>query len=831
MGFDDSDEPDFDSESGSNPPTPLAGDVALGGSGAQSQRVEELEQLLAVESAALKEANDKLLAAEQQQRETERKFDQLRSSTSGQMAFMRKKLEQSYQAKLDEMESELEEARDEAAALRLQTKMLVEHIEGGHTGSTPSGFLDTQVDHQSNDESRHVAKLKKELAKKDEQLQVYEADMSALRQQVCHSVAVQQVMVRFCSDVCLPLPQHAGPAMEGIEELKRQLLESQQESERLKRFIDTLPSDGSPMPSKDDGANTEALQRQVVDLKRQLKEAQASGPQRSVSPPLDMTDDLKALRSGLAKTLAKSEANAAARADDDSTAAESQNPFDNSDDDHDPFAVDEENAFDPRAGDPADSPSRAGHSAAEVAKLQGEVQRLNAKLQAAKEAASQAASLWTAEREQHQAELAAAKSGVIDGSQEQQNLKDADALPESAGDQVLALQAQVAEAKQDADRSRQLLQEAATQLTKERSEWQSEKAQLAESEAKLIRRHESAEASLAQMREESEQHKAGLGAEAADALRKLEAEREAWASEKQTLQDAEAAAHAKLSEHAASTAAALDAAGKRESELAEQAKQIATQHEEAGAAALSKVDAALQKEQVARAEAEAAASAVSAELAAEREKTASLEAGGEEYQSKLTGLEADLAQVQQDLEVAQNNVADKEQALATKSAEAEAAVAEAAEKLAAAQAEVDAVKTKSEARKEKMKAEMQRAQDHINAQRAAFKKLQGNIVSQLSNVRSELAAVKTSNGNIRAATEVMKGDIGTVTPKVQKRLLKLFAQSTTGYKSQIASLEQKLVDDHVKMRLLHNEIQELKGNIRVFCRARPLIGALSELFG
>ena len=112
-----------------------------------------------------------------------------------------------------------------------------------------------------------------------------------------------------------------------------------------------------------------------------------------------MTDDPKALRSGLAKTLAKSEANAAARADDDSTAAESQNPFDNSDDDHDPFAVDEKMHL-ILGPDPADSPSRAGHSAAEVAKLQGEVQRLNAKLQAAKEAASQAASLWTAEREQ-----------------------------------------------------------------------------------------------------------------------------------------------------------------------------------------------------------------------------------------------------------------------------------------------------------------------------------------------------------------------------------------------------------------------------------------------
>jgi hypothetical protein len=87
--------------------------------------------------------------------------------------------------------------------------------------------------------------------------------------------------------------------------------------------------------------------------------------------------------------------------------------------------------------------------------------------------------------------------------------------------------------------------------------------------------------------------------------------------------------------------------------------------------------------------------------------------------------------------------------------------------------------------------------------------------SQLRAVTSELGLIKVSNANIRAATtvttsfpswnrsmlteidlcracschkilrmealgQVMKDDIGSVTPKVQKRLLKLFAQVTGG---------------------------------------------------
>ena len=74
----------------------------------------------------------------------------------------------------------------------------------------------------------------------------------------------------------------------------------------------------------------------------------------------------------------------------------------------------------------------------------------------------------------------------------------------------------------------------------------------------------------------------------------------------------------------------------------------------------------------------------------------------------------------------------------------------------------------------------------------------------------------------------MKDDIAQVTPKVQKRMLKLFAQQLAAVKASVEGLlkekDERIAADHLEKRKLHNTIQELKGNIRVFCRARPLIG-------
>lgn len=46
----------------------------------------------------------------------------------------------------------------------------------------------------------------------------------------------------------------------------------------------------------------------------------------------------------------------------------------------------------------------------------------------------------------------------------------------------------------------------------------------------------------------------------------------------------------------------------------------------------------------------------------------------------------------------------------------------------------------------------------------------------------------------------------------------------------IKELEAKIREDEALRRKLHNTIQELKGNIRVFCRIRPYVGSEAKEF-
>jgi kinesin family protein C1 len=42
----------------------------------------------------------------------------------------------------------------------------------------------------------------------------------------------------------------------------------------------------------------------------------------------------------------------------------------------------------------------------------------------------------------------------------------------------------------------------------------------------------------------------------------------------------------------------------------------------------------------------------------------------------------------------------------------------------------------------------------------------------------------------------------------------------------VSDIEDKLLEEEKNRRRLHNTIQELKGNIRVFCRIRPVLGKM-----
>lgn len=58
--------------------------------------------------------------------------------------------------------------------------------------------------------------------------------------------------------------------------------------------------------------------------------------------------------------------------------------------------------------------------------------------------------------------------------------------------------------------------------------------------------------------------------------------------------------------------------------------------------------------------------------------------------------------------------------------------------------------------------------------------------------------------------------------------IQILEEKKTRLLNQVAEMDQKLLSEETIRRQLHNTIQELKGNIRVFCRIRPPLGKEEE---
>ncbi|KAI8813311.1 KIFC1-like kinesin [Cladochytrium replicatum] len=117
---------------------------------------------------------------------------------------------------------------------------------------------------------------------------------------------------------------------------------------------------------------------------------------------------------------------------------------------------------------------------------------------------------------------------------------------------------------------------------------------------------------------------------------------------------------------------------------------------------------------------------------------------------------------------------------------------------------------------ETLTTEKKSALDTINSARAEIEQLKGVISTQ-----STIAlAMEMDNRALRLKIETLE-QMGCQ----QTSAIESLTSQLSGAKSSVANLESKVREEETIRRKLHNTIQELKGNIRVFCRVRPLLSA------
>ena len=116
----------------------------------------------------------------------------------------------------------------------------------------------------------------------------------------------------------------------------------------------------------------------------------------------------------------------------------------------------------------------------------------------------------------------------------------------------------------------------------------------------------------------------------------------------------------------------------------------------------------------------------------------------------------------------------------------------------------------------------------------AFKQSQGAVAAKLTALRSgiqrtvvpALRDLKTKHSQLRTIVHecqrTQEGEMKVMLQSTVKQLDALVKRSLQSMEAELTRKEQRIAQMNVKVRKLHNEIQDLKGNIRVLCRVRPL---------
>ncbi|KAJ7296370.1 hypothetical protein O6H91_Y127600 [Diphasiastrum complanatum] len=130
--------------------------------------------------------------------------------------------------------------------------------------------------------------------------------------------------------------------------------------------------------------------------------------------------------------------------------------------------------------------------------------------------------------------------------------------------------------------------------------------------------------------------------------------------------------------------------------------------------------------------------------------------------------------------------------------------------------------------KEKAQAELQA----LTTENARFRELTGKSAAEIEVITSQAAALEERYHTQTEQLRLVKQQLDLANKRLEVAEASLAWQRKEGHDSiskleqlqkQLAEADQKLHEGELLRRKLHNTIQELKGNIRVFCRVRPLL--------